>query len=157
VVSKNGNMLLNVPGRGDGTIDDEVVRILEAIGGWLKVNGEAIYGTRPWLKFGEGPNMHVTEDIGAVKFTANDFRFTTKGKTLYAIALGWAEGGKWLIGSLASIWDGNRIESVQLLGYDGKLKWQQTNEGLLVEAPPQKPCECAFVLKIEGQNLKPAR
>jgi len=157
VVSKNGNMLLNVPGKGDGTIDDEVVRILEAIGGWLKVNGEAIYGTRPWLKFGEDPNMHVTEDIGAVKFTANDFRFTTKGKTLYAIALGWAEGGKWLIGSLASIWDGNKIESVQLLGYDGKLKWQQTNEGLLVEAPPQKPCECAFVLKIEGQNLKPAR
>jgi len=156
VVSKNGNMLLNVPGKGDGTIDDEAVQILESIGKWMQVNGEAIYGTRPWLDFGEGPQRELTKDIGEGTFTASDFRFTTKGKTLYAIALGWPEEGKWQIRSLARIRDGNHIEHVELLGYKGKLIWVQTEEGLIVEAPQKKPCEYAYVLKIEGRGLKPA-
>lgn len=156
VVSKNGNMLLNVPGKGDGTIDDEVVQTLESIGKWMQVNGEAIYGTRPWLDFGEGPQYKLTRDIGEGTFTARDFRFTVKGKTLYAIALGWPEDGKWSIRSLARIPDGNRIERVELLGHNGKLNWTQTEDGLIVEASPQKPCEHAYVLKIEGQDLKPA-
>jgi alpha-L-fucosidase len=130
---------------------------LGALAAWNKVNGEAIFGTRPWLVYGEGAvktkGGHFKEDFA---YTAQDIRFTTKGKTLYAIMLGWPEDGKALIRSLGTGVDGaNKIASVGLLGGPRKLKWTQTAEGLAVELPSRKPCEYAFTLSIAGANWHP--
>ena len=154
IVSKNGSLLLNIGPRADGTIPEHEQEMLRSIGGWLKINGEAIYGTRPWKKFGEGPTAVVAGSFADVKraaFTGEDIRFTTKGDTLYAIALGWPENGKLVMKSLP---DGaGRVKSVRLLGFSGKLNWSQTVEGLVVSLPVQRPCDYAITLKISGTKL----
>ena len=94
IVSKNGNLLLNIGPRADGTITDEQKEVLLSIGAWLKVNGEAIYSSRPWVKSGEGEAVSTAgsfTDNTATKYSAQDIRFTTKGNTLYAIALNWSD------------------------------------------------------------------
>jgi alpha-L-fucosidase len=159
ITSKNGNLLLNVVLRPDGTLDPEVETMLHQLADWTAVNGEAIYGTRPWLVYGEG---EVQAKGGAFKenyqYSARDIRFTTKGDTLYAIALGWPDDGKLVIRSLAKTDDpeANQIKRVGLLGYSGKLKFMQTVEGLTVELPPAKLSDLTCSLKITGRNLKPA-
>ena len=158
IVSKNGNLLLNVVQRPDGTLDPEVETMLQQMAGWIKVNGEAIYGTRPWLVFGEGA---VRARGGAMQenmtYSANDIRFTTKGETLYAIALGWPEGGKVVIKSLAKTADAtqNKISKVELLGRSGQIKFDQTSDGLVVELPGEKLSDLTCSLRIAGSNLKP--
>lgn len=150
VVSKNGTLLLNIGPRADGTIPEREQQILREIGVWLKINGEAIYGTRPWIKFGEGPTQTATGSFAdkteKKAFSAEDFRFTTKGKTLYAIALAWPEHRRLLVKSLA----GRSIEKVQLLGFSGKLQWEQTAEGLAVILPEKAPTDFAVTLKLTG-------
>ncbi|HMP82720.1 MAG TPA: alpha-L-fucosidase, partial [Verrucomicrobiota bacterium] len=150
VVSKNGTMLLNIGPRADGTIPEREQQILREIGAWLKINGEAIYGTRPWKHFGEGPTQAAAGSFSdkreKTRFTAEDFRFTTKGKALYAIALAWPSDGLLLVKSLA----GQSVKRVKLLGYSGKLEWEQTANGLVVTLPPNPPCDFAVTLKIEG-------
>jgi alpha-L-fucosidase len=98
VVSKNGTMLLNIGPKADGTIPEREQEMLREIGAWLKINGEAIYGTRPWVKFGEGPTQAAagsfTDKAAKPGFTSADLRFTTKGNTLYAIAPRLAAGSK---------------------------------------------------------------
>jgi alpha-L-fucosidase len=159
IVSKNGNLLLNVVQRPDGSLDAEVEKMLEELAAWNAVNGEAIFGTRPWLIYGEGAvkakGGHFGEDFN---YSCKDIRFTTKGdKTLYAIALGWPPDGKLTIRALAKPQDGggNAIESVGLLGHEGKIEWTQTPEGLVVTLPATKPCDHAFALKITGADFKP--
>ena len=158
ITSKNGNLLLNVVQRPDGTLDPEVVALLEEMSAWIAVNGEAIYGTRPWLVFGEGS---VRAKGGAFKedftYSAKDIRFTTKGKTLYAIALGWPEENKMVIRSLATTSDAaqNKIEKVELLGRAGELKFTQTTNGLAVELPGEKLSDLTCALRITVSNLKP--
>ncbi len=148
VVSKNGSLLLNIGPRADGTIPEPQEQILLAIGKWLATNGEAIYGTRPWKSYGEGPTKvavgHMAEKKGVQPFTAEDIRFTSKGKTLYAIALGWPTSGKLTIKSMAEL----DASSIQLLGSKAKLKWTRDAEGLHVELPKVRPGEHAWVLKI---------
>ncbi len=159
IVSKNGNLLLNVVLRPDGTLDPEVETMLHQLAAWTAVNGEAIYGTRPWLVYGEGG---VRAKGGAFKedfnYSAKDLRFTTKGRTLYAIALGWPEDNAMLIRSLAATGDAeqNKIEKVELLGHDGELKFTQTTNGLAVELPGEKLSDLTCSLRITGANLKPA-
>jgi alpha-L-fucosidase len=158
IVSKNGNLLLNVVLRPDGSLDPEVETMLRQLADWTAINGEAIYCTRPWLVYGEGPTQVKG---GAFKenftYTAKDIRFTTKGKTLYAIALGWPDDGKFVIKSLAKANDANinKIRRVELLGHKGKLKFTQTADGLTVELPGEKLTDLTCSLKITGGNLQP--
>src|ERR1019366_1581721 len=125
---------------------------------WTAINGEAIYGTRPWLVYGEG---EVQAKGGAFKenyqYSARDIRFTTKGKKLYAIALGWPDDGKIVIKSLAKTDDAGvkKIKRVELLGHKVKFKFTQTAEGLTVELPGEKLSDLTCSLKITGSNLQP--
>jgi alpha-L-fucosidase len=158
IVSKNGNLLLNVVLRPDGTLDPEVETMLGQLSGWFAVNGEAIYGTRPWLVYGEGPALikggAFKEDFN---FSAKDIRFTTKGKTLYAIALGWPADGKFVIRSLAKTGDGgvNAIQRVELLGHEGRLNFTQTADTLSVELPAGESNALTCALRITGSHLQP--
>ncbi|HVU68549.1 MAG TPA: alpha-L-fucosidase [Ktedonobacteraceae bacterium] len=153
VVSKNGTLLLNVGPRADGTIPEQDSALLLAIGRWLTVNGEAIYGSRPWKIYGEGP----TETAGGSftdgqerHFTGQDMRFTTQGETLYAIILAWPADGRVLITSLAA---GSElhpapIEQVELLGSSRPVSWTRTPTGLLLHFPDEQPWEYPRVVKI---------
>ena len=158
IVSKNGTMLLSVPVRGDGTIDSDETAIVEEIATWMKTNGECIFSTRPWKIFGEGPAQESAKPLtaqgfnegGGKPFSSLDYRFTTKGNTLYAIALGWPENGKTLIKSLSK---GNSlrpetINRVEFLG-GSELKFECKEEGLEVILPDNKPeLNYAYSLKI---------
>ncbi len=155
IVSKNGNLLLDIGPRPDGTIPEEVQARLLQIGAWLKVNGEAIYGTRPFTVFGEGPTRvkegHFGE-TGLKEFTPEDIRFTTKGTNLYAIALGWPTNGALHIKTLAKNAAAAKgaIEQVTLLGYAGSIKWVQDEASLTVDLPATRPCDYAWTLRITG-------
>ncbi len=158
IVSKNGNLLLNVVQRPDGSLDPEVEGMLHQLAGWTAVNGEAIFGSRPWQLYGEGA---VRAAGGAFKenfkYTAKDIRFTTKGDTLYAIALGWPDQNRLTIRALAATDDPdqNRIQRVELLGHDGALTFVQTTNGLSVELPAGSPDALTCALRITGAKLKP--
>lgn len=158
IVSKNGNMLLSVPMKGDGTIDDKEEKILEDIAAWMDINKEGIFGTRPWAVYGEGPstdNIIPLDGPGfnegkTAPYTPADIRFVKKGDILYAHVLAWPEDGKVLIKSLAS--DRGlylaKIKKVELLGA-GKVGHQLTADGLVVRLPRnKKPNDISFVLKI---------
>lgn len=152
VVSKNGALLLNIPPTADGIIPEDVKTRLLEIGAWLKINGEAIYGTRPWKIYGEGPQKIVEGHLSENKNPgagAEDIRFTSKENYLYAIALDWPKG-KMLIKSFAKekgLLD-KTIQKVELLGSPQKLTWQLKKEGLHIQLPDQKPCTHAFVIKL---------
>jgi alpha-L-fucosidase len=159
IVSKNGNLLLNIPVRGDGTIDADEIAFLEEMARWMKVNGEAIFGTRPWKHYGEGPSTEATSaprrganfnERSRAAFTAQDIRFTGRGPTLYAIALGWPADGQVVIQSLGTRspdYDQD-IAAVHLLGSPAKLQWKRDENGLAIALPAQKPGEHAFAFKI---------
>ena len=155
IVSKNGNLLLNFPPRPDGTLDGDELKILAELAAWMPVNGEAIFGTRPWKVFGEGSSRVKSGGFneGALRYTAHDIRFTTKGDKLYALALGWPADRRLVIRSLAA--SAGTISTVDLLGHAGKLDWTQTGDGLIVTMPEQKPCDHVFALKIMGADLRP--
>jgi alpha-L-fucosidase len=159
IVSKNGNLLLNIGPRSDGTIPEEVQAVLRDVGSWLKVNGEAIYGTRPWNSFGEGPtkvragSFHDTDTAG---YTAQDFRFTVKGKTLYAMELGWPSGGQAVVRSLgSSAMNGQTIGSVVLLGSDAKVAFEQQADGLRIQLPAEAPGKYAYAFRIVFDGAAP--
>jgi alpha-L-fucosidase len=156
IVSKNGNMLLNVPVRGDGTIDEKEVKIVQEIGAWMKNNGEGIFDTRPWKIYGEGPSVENANPInaqgfneGKVKYSDSDIRFTTKKGVIYAFVMGKPASGKVVIKSLSK---GNKlfpakIRKVEMPGA-GKLKFNQTEAGLQVIIPEGKMNEIAQLIKI---------
>jgi alpha-L-fucosidase len=151
IVSKNGCLLLNVAPHPDGSIPEEQKERLREMGKWLEVNGEAIYETRPWLIYGEGPTETLTGHLADKQFdgfTDEDIRFTTRDGELYAIALGWPESGILPIKSLSLSAYNVEIKSVELIGFDGDLKWDRTDTALEINLPENKPCEHAFVFKI---------
>jgi alpha-L-fucosidase len=153
IVSKNGCLLLNVGPRPDGTIPEQDQAILKAIGGWLDVNGEAIYDTTFWSTFGEGPTTVSTGHVSEARdkpFTAEDIRFTTKDGVVYATILAWPETRSVTIRSLAEgspHWPG-KIEMVELLGSSEPIEHERTADGLRVSLPEKKPCDFAYVLKL---------
>jgi len=151
IVSKNGNLLLNIPVRGDGTVDEKEEAIVDAIGAWTRRNGEAIFGTRPWRKFGEGPTKppppgNFSEDQ-LKPFAAQDIRFTTKGDALYAIFLDSPMGES----AIRSIPADAVVERVDLLG-GPELQFRRDAEALRLTIPPSNG---AFVpaLRIRGRGL----
>ena len=155
IVSKNGNLLLNIPPREDGTLDNEAISLLKEIGKWIKVNGEGIYTTRPYTIYGEGPTKveggHFKK---MVELTKDDIRFTTKGDTIYAFVCGLPEK-KISIKSFSKE-SYHKIKSVRMLGIDQNLNFIQTNSALEIDMPTGIPCDFAFCLKIEPElNMIP--
>lgn len=157
IVSKNGNLLLSVPLRADGTFDEKEEKILNEFGEWMNINKEAIFDTRPWEVFGEGPIAEADIKINAQGFnegayskaTAQEIRFTQTKKALYATVLAWPEDGKVVIKSLSAnqkLYSG-RIKKVELLEY-GNLDFIRTSEGLQINLPEKKLNNIAPVLKI---------
>jgi len=131
VVSKNGNLLINIGPRADGAIPEVMQETLRRTGEWLRINGEAIYGTRYWETHQDG-----------------DVRFTRKGDVLYAIALEWPEEELKLT-SLA----GKEIAGVEMLGLSEPVKWKMGSDGLVIQPPARRPCRYAYVFKIAGRGL----
>ncbi len=155
VVSKNGNLLLNIGPRSDGTIPDEVQRVLLGVGAWLNVNGEAIYGTRPWRVYGEGPTKVTAgsfHDTDTTNYTPEDFRFTMKGDALYVIGLAWPPSGEAVIHSLAQTIGSEPVQSVALVGRNAKLQFNQRADGLHVQVPAQPTGKYAYVLRVTFEH-----
>ncbi|OHX64703.1 alpha-L-fucosidase [Flammeovirga pacifica] len=157
IVSKNGCLLLNVAPHPDGSIPQEQKDRLLEMGAWLKLNGEAIYDSRPWLIFGEGPTKTKSGHLADTKFVGfgeEDIRFTTKGDQLYAIALGWPESGELPIKSLGLMSYNSKVKEVELIGHQGKLKWERTEGALKLQLPKEKPGDFAYVFKISFTDNK---
>ena len=151
IVSKNGNLLLNVVQYADGSLPPESRQFLDQMAAWMATNSEAIYGTRPWKIYGEGPTRH---DAGPMKenasYTAQDIRFTAKGDAVYAITLG-EPSGQVTIRAFGkrSAYAGAAIRSVRLLGAAAPLQWTQRDDALVVTLPQRLPTAYAAALKIE--------
>lgn len=152
-VSRNGNLLLNVPLLEDGTLEKEVVQTLEEIGRCTSTIGEALYGTRPWVIYGEGPTRF---NSGFPIATPKDIRFTRDkvNKTLYATFLAWPGNGATAdITTLkAGAFDASSIASITMLGNSGELAYSQDQQGLKVTMPKSAPGADAYALKITFQT-----
>ena len=156
IVSKNGNLLLNVVQTPEGDLEPDVLQILEGIGTWTKDNGEAIYGSRPWKKYGEGPSTttkQVSGNHGGIKdvrpYVAEDIRFTTKNDTVYAFCMN-TPVSDLNITSLSQVSriSTKSIASVSMLGSKEKIKWKQNEDALLIVKPSILPNYKVVVFKI---------
>lgn len=155
IVSKNGNLMLSIPVRGEGTIDADEVNVLEGIATWIAPNGEGIYATRPWKVYGEGPSTLIApakgkRDTGdAVKYTPEDFRFTSKGETVFAFAMAWPADGQLVIKSFAKGGEtyARNVGRVELLGA-GEVRFSHDAAGLAIALPDTKPNDYAYGFKI---------
>jgi alpha-L-fucosidase len=147
IVSKNGNLLMNIPLKADGTMDEEAKMLIMEVGKWLKINGEGIYGTRPFTIYGEGPTV-VTGGFFSPKaiLTVDDSRFTSKGDTVFAFVCGNPVGEI----TIKAFRDGfyHRIQTVEMLGSAGPLPFRQEKDGLKITVPERKTSDYAVCLRI---------
>jgi alpha-L-fucosidase len=159
-VSKNGNLLLNVGPKSDGTIPEQAQAVLLQMGDWLQVNGEAIYGSRPFAVFGEGPTKGpanpTAKNSDIQEYTAQDIRFTTSqdGKILYAAALGWPQNGSLVMHTLfrTNPYLPAAVCSVQLIGSTDAIPFNQQPDGLHLTLSSAKPLgDIGYVFRIETQ------
>ena len=157
IVSKNGNLLLSVPLRGDGSLDEKELVVVEGIADWMKVNSEAIFGTRPWTVFGEGPASEAAAPLNAEgfnegkgkPFTAEDKRFTTKDGVIYVIVLGRPDGAVRVrsFGRDAKLLQGE-VTSVSRLGSAAPLEWTRNTDALVISAAAIPPDQHTVVFKV---------
>lgn len=154
IVSKNGNLLLNIPVRGDGTIDDKEIAILEGIAAWMEINKESIFDTRPWKIYGEGPVAEIINPInaqgfneGKTKYSDKDIRFNQKEKILYATVMG-VPLDNITIKSLGKTSENGKVKRIEMLGSKEKLIWKQNADSLVIQKPGKIPNDLAVVFKI---------
>ena len=150
---KNGNLLLNIGPRPDGTIPDDVRATLLEIGAWLDVNGEAIYGTHPWKVFGEGPTQIQAgfgHDADTKPYTASDFRFTANGPYVYAISMACPADRVAEIHALGTGPQGIGYQTINatLLGSTDKVEWMHADSGLSIKLPESYDCKHGFALRV---------
>jgi alpha-L-fucosidase len=157
IVSKNGNLMLNIPLRGDGSIDEKEEAFIAGFTAWMDINSEGIFATRRWKVYGEGPSTtapppHPYGPPGP-PYTAEDIRFTQKGDAVYAFVGAWPESRIVKIKSLgtgSAFSGGAKATNISLLGYGGKLSWTQDEQALSVNLPETSPGQHAATLKING-------
>jgi len=154
IVSKNGNLLLNIPLPGNGEPDGDELAFLDELIGWQEVNAEAIKGSRPWKVYGEGPSTQIKDvpsyQLSRYKFDSTDIRFTTKNDALYAIALGWPSDGRLMIKSLASgsVNYPAQIGRIELLGFKSEIKWTRGTQGVEIQLPSAPLGKYAYSFRI---------
>jgi alpha-L-fucosidase len=157
IVSKNGNLLLSIPLRGDGSLDSEEERFLDQLTQWMETNAEAIHGTRPWRTYGEGPEQKKSGMLSEAQqtFGGEHVRFTQKNGDLFALVLGWPKGG---VARIASLSSGSRhaasatIERIELLG-DGPLEFTRDETALHVALPEARSGAIALAVRIRGRGI----
>jgi alpha-L-fucosidase len=158
VVSKNGVLLLNISPKADGIIPEDQKEVLLKLGEWLAKYGEAIYETRPWYIYGEGPtkepegDFRYHEEFLKIKYSPDDIRYTTKNDVIFAIVLGWPGSNKEILFKSFSEneWQNARkIRNVSLLGSNEKIVYQLNSNGLMVKTPTKSLNEMAIVFKVE--------
>jgi len=152
IVSKNGVLLLNIGPKADGTIPRPAQERLLTIGEWLKVNGEAIYGTRPWHTYGEGAETTEQVEFGwgeKAEYDLDDIRFTTKGNVLYAICLGWPKRILKIRSLGTDAQPHLKIESINMVGSDEKIRFKRKREFLVIKRPDEKASDYAHAFKIK--------
>ena len=145
IVSKNGNLLINIVQTPEGDLEPDILKTLDEIGKWIAVNGEGIYDTRPWTVFGEKPDMADSIKGGnfneeKMKYTDKDIRFTSKGNTLYAFCLDVPDGDIHIrsLGKHASL-NTKKIVSITMPGSEELISWQQNDETLIIKKPVHLP------------------
>ena len=163
-IARDGNVALNIPMRPDGSIEDGCVKMLEEVGRWMDINGEAVYGSKAWKTFGEGeivngklkslPGGRLGKKEAEFKFDSQDIRFTVgKDESLYAFTMNVPDNGETVtIRSMkkgSPYMDNHKIKSVSLLGYKGKLRWKQTRDGLLITYPKDVALKTAAVFCVK--------
>ncbi|MCJ7778707.1 MAG: alpha-L-fucosidase, partial [Sedimentisphaerales bacterium] len=154
IVSKNGQLMLNISPKADGTIPDNQKKVLLEIGEWMRKNGEAVYGTRPFVEYGEGPAKMESSGMFARmrgSYTAKDIRYTRKGNVVYAIVLGWPGENQQV--TMTMFGKGNKAEKIKVKdvtmpGVKGKIRWERTDAGLVVTTPAKKVSDLAIVFKL---------
>ena len=160
IVSKNGNLLLNVVQTPEGDLEPDVLAILEDIAAWIKVNGEAIYGSRPWKIFGEGPSLQGTDEkapfqhiAGAVKdvraYREGDLRFTTKNEKLYVFCMERPEGDISVRALGLDAPTAQKIKAVKLLGSSAKIRWSQSGNEAKIQKPNPLPEFATLVFEVQ--------
>lgn len=163
IVSKNGNLLLSIPVKGNGTIDDKEMKVLADIKAWMDINGNSIYGTRPWSTFGEGPLADASNPLNSQGFnegnnySSSDVRYTQKGDTIFATILRWPSGSTFTFKSLGqtSKYYPGKVKSAQLLG-GGTVSCTYGVDGLSVSIPEVKPNSIApvFAFVIDSNDME---
>ena len=163
IVSKNGNLMLNVPLPGSGTPDNDCLAFIADFTRWMRVNGRAIIGSRPWSIHGEGPSLTSAAPLreqgfneGREKpYTAEDLRFVQKGGKLYAFAMAWPTGGRLTIASLAqgSPHAPGTVARVELLGASAPLEHERDATGLVITLPDRRTGEYVYAFEISGVGL----
>ncbi len=154
IVSKNGNLLLSIPLRADGTYDEKEEAVLNDIQAWMEVNGESIYGTRVWKCFGEGPLAEATNGMTAQGFnegqsySSKDVRYVTKGGKIYATIMAWPDAESYTLKTFSPLSEYySKVDSVYLLGY-GSVSFTQSTQGLTIDLPAEHTNDIAPVFRI---------